>query len=212
MSEQLGHYARLDAIDFAGKTSQINLAREYNKKHNLGTVFVHEPGGTLFGQHIRSLLLTDKSVDLSPHVELLLFTADRLHLYKTVIEPALREDRPVVSDRGIESSVYQTAGGGLSQDEIYRISAELLPERYIHPDAIALLSISKETRRKRMIKRLTVEAPDKIESRDEAFTDRAHELYRGLELLPHTQVVDAERTEEEIFEDLKPILFGKFAA
>ena len=213
MSErQSGHYARLEGLDGVGKSKQMMLAQQYSDEHNLHALFIREPGGTSLGVDIRHLLLTNKEHDLSPVVEFLLFTADRVHLQNTVILPALEQGRPVISDRGVESTIaYQPAGGGISKEMIMNVSSQLLVPRYMKPDGLAILSLNEVVRQKRLKDRFVATAADKIELRDDGYTKRVYDAYKELENLEHAQVVDADRTPEEIFEDLKPILFGKFA-
>jgi dTMP kinase len=211
MSERQGRYVGLEAVDGAGKTTQWRLAEEFDKEHGIGTEFVREPGGTDFGLDIREMILHKKNYHFTPVTEFLLFTADRRHLWDTVIKPALDDDRPVISDRRIESTIaYQSAGGGLPKDTILNISEQLLDPRYMKPDALALLSLSQETRRRRLDHRLISEAADKIESRDKEYLDRVFAEYKAHETLEYATVIDAERSPEEVFESLKPVLFGKY--
>lgn len=212
MSEQLGRYVRLEACDGAGKTTQIELAKQYSQENDIDAVFVREPGGTELGILIRELLLQKSSLTLSPETETALFTADRRHLYDEVILPALNAGRLVISDRGIESTLcYQSAGGGIDKKTIMDVSSLLLPKRYMRPDRLALLSVTKEVRQKRLIARFGLETADKIESRDEGYHSRVYDEYKSLESLDYATVVDGNREPEEVFADLKPILFGEYA-
>ncbi|MDB5168314.1 MAG: thymidylate kinase [Candidatus Saccharibacteria bacterium] len=212
MSEQLGWYARVEGIDGTGKSTQLELARQYSEEKGIDTVFIREPGGTEFGNRLRAILLNDTSIHLSPQVETALFTADRRHLCDEVIFPSLEKDMVVISDRGVESGVcYQSAGGGISREAYMAISNLLLPERYMRPDALALLSLREEVRRKRIQVRFDSVAADKIESRGEEYTRRVYDAYRSLEELDYATVIDAEPDPEQVFEQLKPVLFGKFA-
>ena len=211
MSELRGRYVGMEAVDGAGKTTQWRLAEEFDKEYGIGAEFVREPGGTEFGLDIRAMILHNRDYKFTPATEFLLFTADRRHLWDTVIKPALDDDRPVISDRRIESTVaYQSAGGGLPRETILGISEQLLDPRYMRPDALALLSISRETRRRRLDYRLAYEAADKIESRHQAYLDRVYAEYKAHETLEYATVIDAERSPEEVFESLKPVLFGKY--
>lgn len=211
MTEQLGRYARLEGADGVGKTTQMQLAREYSERKGIHTVFVHEPGGTELGIMLRELILINTDVHLSPEVEFAMFTADRLHLMNTVILPALEEDSVVIGDRGIESSIaYQSAGSGVSKETILDVSSRLLHPRYMRPDALAILSLSHEARNRRLEKRFAHQGIDKIEARKGGYFERVHDEYKELEKLEYAQVVDADRDPEDVFKDLKPILFSKY--
>lgn len=212
MIERPGWYARIEGIDGTGKSTQLQLAKQYSEEKGIDTVFIREPGGTEFGNRLRAILLTDTTVHLSAQAETALFTADRRHLCDQVIFPALNKDQVVISDRGVESGVcYQSAGGGISREAYMAVSNALLPERYMRPDALALLSLSEEVRRKRLNARFADTAADKIESRNEGYTRRVYEAYKSLEELDYSTVIDAEPDPEQVFETLKPVLFGRFA-
>jgi dTMP kinase len=77
-------------------------------------VVVREPGGTVLGERIRSLLLDAPDVRLSAEAELQLFLAARAQLLAEVVLPALREGRIVLMDRYHDSSrAYQGGARGL---------------------------------------------------------------------------------------------------
>lgn len=211
MSER-GRYVRIEGMDGSGKSTQLELARRFSIDNDINAVFTREPGGTELGVQLREMLLHDRNHNLSPTVEASLLTAGRLHLFETVIDPALEEDRVVVSDRGYESSkIYQTTGDSLSADTVETISSLLLPRRYMRPDALALLSLSKSTRVQRLLERFKETAADKIESRSADFYEKVFQGYKELESQEYVTVIDAERDAEEIFDtSMKQLIFGKY--
>lgn len=211
MSEQLGRLVRVEGIDGSGKSTQLGLARQFSEEHNLDALFVREPGGTPIGIELRTLLLHNRQHNLDAKTEFLLFTADRNELIHSLIMPALEQDRPVIEDRGIESSIaYQVASGRIDRATIEQVSEMLLPERYMRPDALALLSIGAIARKKRLDARFATEAADKMEDRELDYYQRVNASYDSFQLLPYAHTVNGERSPEEVFEDMKPILFGKY--
>lgn len=211
MPEQLGRYVRVEGCDGAGKTTQIRLLQQYSEEKGIDAVFLREPGGTNFGGKIRSLILDKHDADLSPQTEFLLFTADRSHTCDEIIMPALNNDQLVVSDRGLESTLcYQSAAGGLSKDIIMDISRKILPPRYIQPDTLALISVSKEVRRRRLGERFLHTAADRMESKEESYADRVYDAYQSLSKLDYATTIDGDHDPEQVFDQLKPIVFGKY--
>lgn len=207
----LGWYGRIEAPEGAGKTTQVNLMKAFALEHDIDAVFVHEPGGTELGKILREILLQNENFTLTPEAELAIFTADRIYLWENVILPALKANQLVISDRGPESGVgYQAGGGKMKAETIWEVTRLLLPERYVTPDALAILSISRETQRQRLNKRHLELGRDKIESRGEEYFDRVHAAYKKMQLLGHATTIDAEPSPEEIFENVKPVLFGPF--
>ena len=216
-----GWYSRVDAPDGAGKTTLINFARAYDAEHNLNTLFIREPGTGAFGEQMRNLLLHASEYDFSPQTEYALLTANRSHLASDLIIPALQEGRGVISDRGIESSTMQGGRAGeitaalkgasksMTIDEIFEIGELFLPEIYMRPNGLVLLALSKEVRRARMATKASTLGLDKIEQRTMEYSDAVHDGYIDLETrLPHATIISAEQTQEEVWEQARPILFG----
>ena len=209
-----GHYARIEGHDFTGKSTLLELAREYDQRHGLGTVFVREPGGTPLGQELRHILLTNTAFRLDAVTEALIFTADRNHLISEIILPALREARPVVSDRGVESMlIYQSAGGKISRKSLEQLSSLVLPPWYLRPDALLVLNVSPEEKKRRQLAHAAATglALDKIESRDDAYQQAVSQGYTDLSRVEHAVPINADPSPEEVFETAKPYLFGRFA-
>lgn len=206
----LGRLSRIEGPDGAGKSTQMQLAHEYAAAHNLPFVQVREPGGTELGNKLREILLHDRSFVLSPMAEALIFTADRRQLVDEKLVELLNDGFYVSSDRGFESTIaYQSAKGGVPKDDLMALSRLALPEWYIEPDGLALLDISPEEFEKRMrAKANTVEGHDKIESRKMDFFRDVHATYKDLGNLAYATVIDAELSPEEVFNFVRPVIFG----
>jgi len=193
----------------AGKTTQMKFAREYNDANGLNALFIREPGETDFGKLMRHIVLEDRSSKLGPEEEVLLYLADRIHTIRNVVEPALQEGRLVIGDRGDESmQAYQSARGKISLDRIKEISELMLPEWYKRPDAVILLLISSAVKRERLIARAKQRELDKIEERDETFFNNVSTTYHGMVGLDHVRPVDADKSPEEVWDQVRPLIFG----
>ena len=78
-------FITFEGIEGSGKTTQIKRAYNYFKEQGRDVVMTREPGGTVIGEKIRSILLDPESKDLDPMAELLLYFADRAqHLNKKI--------------------------------------------------------------------------------------------------------------------------------
>jgi len=210
MAEQLGRYVGFEGIDGSGKSKQIELTKQFAAEVGIDALFIHEPGATELGAEIRQFLLYNRNLRLSAMAEFALFTADRIHTTDTLILPALDKDMLVVTDRRLESAVYQEAGGGLTLQQMMALSTQLLPERYMTPDALLVFSVSPEERLQRLNSRFKTVAADKMEDREIQFYTDVQAGYARLESLPYAHMIDGERTPEEIFEEIKPLVFGKY--
>ena len=74
------------------------------KQRHPDAVLVREPGGTDLGLQFRQILF-DKSHNWNPAEELVWFTADRLWLASTIVNPKLDEGCLVLSDRSFLDSL-----------------------------------------------------------------------------------------------------------
>ena len=103
-------------------------------------MLTREPGGTVIGARLRSLVLDPATEGLAPRAEALLMAADRAQHVAEVVEPALAAGRHVVTDRFAGSSIaYQGHGRGLPVDEIRGISQWATGG--VWPDLIVLLDV-----------------------------------------------------------------------
>src|SRR5438132_11476273 len=73
-------------------------------------VLTREPGGTVLGERIRSLLLHEDGVAMSAEAEMYLFMAARAALVAGVIAPALAAGRIVIADRYHDSTLAYPGG------------------------------------------------------------------------------------------------------
>jgi len=134
-----GLFVTFEGIDRSGKTTQAGLLLDALGEEALG---VREPGGTPAGEKVRELL-KDPSVSLSPEAEALLFAAARSELVAEVILPALSENKVVISDRFLDSSLaYQGGARGLGIEDVERINHFAV--RGLKPDLTFLLDLAPE--------------------------------------------------------------------
>ena len=115
-----------EGIDGVGKTTQIDLFLEKLRNTKLEHILFREPGGTIFSEKIRDILL-DNSNDISSLSETLLFLAARSDLVSKKIKPKLKDNLYVVCDRFLDSTLaYQSFGRGVNLDLIKQITNEVV--------------------------------------------------------------------------------------
>jgi dTMP kinase len=168
-----GKLITIEGVDGSGKSTQIQLLKDYLIKQNINQVITtKEPGGTKLGQQIRELLLQS---EMSPKTELLLYACDRNHHIETVILPALNQDKWVLCDRFIDSTyAYQCFGRELPRELIYKVNY-LISAYEIKPSLTFWLDIPIEESLKRIIR-----DKDRIESADLSFHQRVQAGYQQL--------------------------------
>ena len=204
-----GWFGVLDGLDGSGKTTQVNMAKEYAEAEKLDMLFTREPGGTALGEKLRDIMLHDRDHELTPEVEFGLLTTGRLDAIETLIKPALQMGRGVIVDRGpISTDAYQGGGGGMNRKIIQSVHNLLYPEWYRVPNGSVLLSVEKETSRKRLLARSVLSGLDKMEEKDPAFFDRMYAVYKEHESNPNVTVIDGGQSPDDVFKQVRPILFG----
>ena len=91
-------------------------------EQNIEHIITREPGGTETGEQIRKILLQGNIDKLDSYSEFLCFAASRREHLKKIILPALSENKIVICDRFLDSSiVYQGMVGGLDEDTILKV-------------------------------------------------------------------------------------------
>ena len=190
-----GLFIVMEGPDGSGKTTQINLLKEYLEEAGYECLITREPGGTVIGEEIRQLILNPEHKEMSPVTEMLLYAASRAQLVHEVIGPALEEGKIVISDRFVDSSiVYQGIARKLG---ISTVSAVNAPGIGIYrPDGIFFIDLSEAEglRRKKEQKNL-----DRMEQDGIDFHHMVSEGYRKvLSGRPEVMKIDGGRSIDTI--------------
>lgn len=174
-----------------GKSTQAEHLASY-----FGAVLTREPGGTAFGQQLRELLL-DPSQDIDPKAETLLMAAARAQHVSQVILPALRDNKHVVCDRFVHSSIaYQGVARGMGVDEVVRINEWATGGLW--PDLVILLDVSDD---ETVGRRNARGGGDRFEAEHENFHLRVNQTFRDLAEADQKsawRIVDGVGTTEEV--------------
>lgn len=190
-----GLFIVMEGPDGSGKTTQINLLKEYLEEAGYECLITREPGGTVIGEEVRQLILNPEHKEMSPVTEMLLYAASRAQLVHEVIGPALEEGKIVISDRFVDSSiVYQGIARKLG---ISTVSAVNAPGIGIYrPDGIFFIDLSETEglRRKKEQKNL-----DRMEQEGIDFHHMVSEGYRKvLSGRPEVMKIDGGRSIDTI--------------
>src|SRR5437588_1119752 len=144
-----GLFITFEGIDGCGKSTQRDLLARELERRGFDVVITREPGGTLIGADIRSLLVSDASVHIAPTTELLLYAAARAQHVAELIEPALRAGRIVISDRYTDSTVaFQGHGRGLDLEMIAELNK--FATSGLKPDLTIVFDLDPTTARARV--------------------------------------------------------------
>ena len=151
-----GVFITLEGIDGCGKSTQFKMLADALSKRGLEVVVTREPGGTVLGERMRAVLLSNESRNLAAAAELFLMAADRAQDVAEVIRPALDAGRVVISDRYADSTVaFQGYGRGLDLsiiDDVNRLATGGLT-----PDITILFDLDPRQAQARLDARITGE-------------------------------------------------------
>ena len=197
---QKGLFITFEGGDGCGKTTQIKLLEEYLQSKGYKTLLTREPGSKGLGVKVREILLNYDG-EVSPVCESFLFLADRAQNVDCIIKPALEEGTVVICDRHTDSSVaYQGYGRGLDLEQIYKLNA--IATGGLKPDLTIVFDVDSEVAQTRV-----GTEKDRLESEGMEFHKKVRNGY--LEIAKNEPeravIVDANRSIEEVFDDVKKI-------
>ncbi len=161
-----GKFITFEGGEGSGKTTIANLLKENLEKEGYNVVLTREPGGVAIAEQIRDIIVDVNNTQMDARTEALLYASSRRqHLVEKVI-PALKENKIVICDRYVDSSmVYQGIGRGLGIDEVYNMN--LFATENILPDLTIFFDIKPElglqrvySNKDREVNRLDLEALD----------------------------------------------------
>jgi dTMP kinase len=183
-------FVAIEGIDGSGKSIVIShlagiLPRVYATR---------EPSGGPIGRLIKEWALRGGSSD--PHVDALLFAADRIEHYRREVKPKLMEGFLVVTERYVESSIAYQGAAGVPIDFIKYINS-LVPK----PDLTVILDVDPQIAVERISRRGGTE---KFEHA--AFMRRVREIYLRRAAEEGYPVVDASRPPEAVAREVAEII------
>jgi len=168
-------FISFEGIDFSGKSTQIELLKDYLVDHNKKVEILREPGGNEISEKIRKILLDNKNEKMFAEAELLLFSASRAQLVREKIRPYLQKGIYVISDRFHDSSTaYQGYGRGIPIDVVMKIHDLAIGDTT--PDLTFFIDIPVGIANERKKKKSKVKL-DRIELADIEFYNRVRSGY-----------------------------------
>jgi dTMP kinase len=164
-----------EGIEGSGKSTQIQLLTEKLKTQNKNVTYLREPGGTQFGEKLRSAIL-ESSTELHPLAEAHLFASARAQILFEKVMPTLeRENQIIILDRYKDSSIaYQGFARKLGAQTIIDLHKNF--PLNIQTDLTFYLAIDLKTSMQRQAQR--GQEKDYFEKSNQSFYE---ELIKGYE-------------------------------
>ena len=182
-----GYFITFEGLDGSGKTTQLRRLATHLESEGHKVVTLRQPGGTVLGDRIRSILLDSKSEatlgPIAPAAEMALMFADRAQSIAEIILPALNAGSIVLCDRYTDSSeAYQGGGRQLGSERILAMHRAACDN--LQPDLTILLlpSLEASLRRARRRNQRHVQQQGTDENRFERESDDFYlRIYRKYE-------------------------------
>ena len=207
-----GKFIVIEGIDGCGKTTQIDELSKWLPHSGLlrkgaKLITTREPGGSILGQKLRSLILdNNKNNKPSSLAELLLYSADRAEHVSKIISPALKNNDWVISDRFSDSTLaYQGYGRKINLEIIKNIESIVCQGEY--PDLTFFLEISPEE----SILRRKNEIPDRIESEGLRFLEKVNDGFKLIAKEKNWKIISASQNIKSISNQIKETVLKKFS-
>ncbi|MBQ2623024.1 dTMP kinase [Candidatus Saccharibacteria bacterium] len=192
-------YIVIEGQDGTGKSTQAELLKKHFEEQGKEVVMLEEPDGDLPQAHDLHDMILTRGYNLEPLTNVLLFTAARVELWKKIAEPVLKKGGVVISARNYWSTLaYQGYGEGVSRSKIIRISKEVLPEKYIHPDYGFILTVPDKVRLERQKSR--GKATETFEKKPSEFQQKVNAAYPKIAKEFNLTIIDASDTIDKIFD------------
>jgi len=195
-----GIFITVEGTDGSGKTTQINLMRDYIVGKGYDVVVAREPGGTNISEKVRTLILDPVNTEMGKITEMLLYASSRAQLVCEVIKPSIEEGKIVICDRFVDSSyVYQGFGRGIDLGIITDVNRAALDG--IAPDVTFFFDVSPEIA---LDRRIASTVTDRIEKEKMEFHMKVYSGYKELALLYPERIrcIKSDRSVEEISRDV----------
>ena len=195
----------VEGSEGVGKSTQIKTIKSFLEEHKIEYIVTREPGGTSFGESIRSIIL-DQNNDTDNLTDSLLFYASRYENYNKIILPALKNGKTVICDRFHYSTlVYQ---GIVGDDELVKKVHNIFDAIFSESiDHIIYLYTDPEESLKRISRRSIT---DKFESRGLEYLNKLNKAYESIfsnmeNVIKLDTSRDKEITKKDLLEKLKTI-------
>lgn len=202
-----GRYIVIEGSDGTGKTTQMNMLRDYLEQKGETVHITSEPADPSddaeplpIARELRKII-KNGDIERTSETNLLLFTAARVEKWHSEIAPALKIGSFVLSSRNYWSTLaYQGYGEGLSIDSIMRqTEAYLGSTGYMQPSAAVILAMTDDQERQRRVQQRDLhEAKDTFETKDQSFQDKVASGYLQIAQDLAIPIVDATDTPEKV--------------
>ena len=148
-----------EGIEASGKTTNFKIAANYLKKRRKSFIKLREPGGSIFSEKIRKLIL-NKKLNLNNKTDLLLFYAARSENFEKIIKKNYKK-KIILIDRFTDSTIaYQHYGMKIDLKVIKMLNKFIIGK--FNPNIVFLSTVNSKNLQKRLGNRSKLNRYDKF--------------------------------------------------
>lgn len=196
----IGKFITFEGPEGSGKTSVIVAVKKHFEDAGHSLITTREPGGIKIAEEIRDIILNKENTEMDAHAEALLFAASRSQHFNEKIVPALNENKIILCDRFIDSSLaYQGHARGLGIDNVFEINkfaiGNKLPDLTIFIDVPPSVGLARVFSNTRKVDRLDLESLE--------FHNKVYEGYMIIaeKYKDRVVIIDGTQKVEKVIED-----------
>ena len=196
-------FITFEGPDGSGKSTIIQKVYDHLIENNYDVIKTREPGGSPIAEKIRNLILDTENIKMGYRTEALLYAASRAQHVEETILPALNENKIVLCDRFLISSLaYQGVGRGLGIENVRNINEFAI--NGVFPDFILFFDVDPITTLKR---KSSLDTADRLEKEGNNFHERVYNGYKEiLNSEKNIEIIDATQSVEDVFSQCIEVL------
>lgn len=196
-------FITFEGPDGSGKSTIIQKVYDYLIENNYDVIKTREPGGSPIAEKIRNLILDTENTEMGYRTEALLYAASRAQHVEETILPALNENKIVLCDRFLISSLaYQGVGRDLGIENIRKINEFAI--NGVFPDFVLFFDVDPITTLKR---KSSLDTADRLEKEGNNFHERVYNGYKEiLNSEKNIEIIDATQSVEDVFNQCIKVL------
>lgn len=196
-------FITFEGPDGSGKSTIIQKVYDYLIENNYDVIKTREPGGSPIAEKIRNLILDTENTVMGYRTEALLYAASRAQHVEETILPALNENKIVLCDRFLISSLaYQGVGRDLGIENVRKINEFAI--NGVFPDFVLFFDVDPITTLKR---KSSLDTADRLEKEGNNFHERVYNGYKEiLNSEKNVEIIDATQSVEDVFSQCIKVL------
>ncbi|WP_297810366.1 dTMP kinase [uncultured Finegoldia sp.] len=196
-------FITFEGPDGSGKSTIIKKVYDFLIEKGFDVIKTREPGGSPIAEKIRELILDTENTKMSYRAEALLYAASRAqHLEETIL-PALNDNKIVLCDRFLLSSLaYQGVGRDLGIEDVRKVNEFAI--NGLMPDFVLFFDVDPITTLKR---KSSLDTADRLEKEDNYFHKRVYNGYKEiLNSEKNIEIIDATDSVDGVFNQCLDVL------